>query len=105
MTDSHLSTGVTHARFLLGLLTVEWRGCSQTDPSASILGLASSDWWPKRCFPWGDRVAGAAAVRRTAGAHAGSQLFGVSAADPFALAAVALLLGLVGLAAALVPAR
>jgi putative ABC transport system permease protein len=34
-----------------------------------------------------------------------SQLFGVSAADPFTLAGVVLLMGLVGLAAALVPAR
>jgi ABC-type antimicrobial peptide transport system permease subunit len=34
-----------------------------------------------------------------------SQLFGVSAADPLTLGGVVLLMGLVGLAAALVPAR
>jgi putative ABC transport system permease protein len=34
-----------------------------------------------------------------------SQLFGVSAADPITLAGVVMVMGLVGLAAALVPAR
>jgi ABC-type antimicrobial peptide transport system permease subunit len=34
-----------------------------------------------------------------------SQLFGVSAADPLTLTGVVLLMGVVGLAAALVPAR
>jgi ABC-type antimicrobial peptide transport system permease subunit len=34
-----------------------------------------------------------------------SQLFGVSAADPFTLGAVVLLIGFVGLVAALIPAR